>query len=245
MSHFTCLVIGPTNEAELTAALDPFDENNHRLSVEGEDYESNPNAKWDWYSIGGRWMGFFKLKPGVVPRCGEPGVFDSQPKDLQRGDMCRKDEIDIEGMQKEKGDAAAECWDRVHNECDMLSPHETWESLCARLEIEAAREFYLAQPRVKSFIQLQKTEWGRKHLGFSSSVEDYFVPREEFIQSARDSAIRTFAVLYNGQWYEKGQMGWWACVSNEKDEATWNQEFTKLFDSLPDDAMLTLVDCHI
>jgi len=26
-------------------------------------YYENPNAKWDWYQIGGRWSGFFKVKP--------------------------------------------------------------------------------------------------------------------------------------------------------------------------------------
>src|SRR5206468_2164876 len=25
-------------------------------------YTSNPNAKWDWYSLGGRWQGLFSLK---------------------------------------------------------------------------------------------------------------------------------------------------------------------------------------
>ena len=27
-------------------------------------YWQNPNAKWDWYLIGGRWSAFFKLKEG-------------------------------------------------------------------------------------------------------------------------------------------------------------------------------------
>jgi len=26
-------------------------------------YWENPNAKWDWYQLGGRWNGFFKMKP--------------------------------------------------------------------------------------------------------------------------------------------------------------------------------------
>jgi len=29
-------------------------------------YWENPNAKWDWYQIGGRWSGLLKLKPGVT-----------------------------------------------------------------------------------------------------------------------------------------------------------------------------------
>jgi hypothetical protein len=48
-----------------------------------------------------------------------------------------------------------------------------------------------------------------------------------------------------GKWYEKGSMGWFGCVIGEKDQAEWNAEFNRMFDSLPDDALLTAVDCHI
>ena len=36
-----------------------FDEEGNRLST------YNPQSKWDWYSLGGRWNGSFKLKEGV------------------------------------------------------------------------------------------------------------------------------------------------------------------------------------
>ena len=37
---------------------DRFDENGNELST------YNPNSKWDWYTIGGRWDGYFNLKDG-------------------------------------------------------------------------------------------------------------------------------------------------------------------------------------
>jgi hypothetical protein len=40
-------------------------------------------------------------------------------------------------------------------------------------------------------------------------------------------------------------MGWFACVSDEKDEAVWHREFSDLFDGLPDNTLITIVDCHI
>lgn len=58
-------------------------------------------------------------------------------------------------------------------------------------------------------------------------------------------AFRTFAVVKDGQWYEKGSMGWWGCVSNEKDTDEWSRQFAELVDGLPGDTMLTIVDCHI
>lgn len=32
---------------------------------------TNPNCKWDWYVIGGRWQGFLKLKEGRTGEVGE------------------------------------------------------------------------------------------------------------------------------------------------------------------------------
>jgi hypothetical protein len=52
-------------------------------------------------------------------------------------------------------------------------------------------------------------------------------------------------VVKDGQWYEKGKMGWFACVADEKDEDVWDREFAALLDGLPDDTLLTVVDCHI
>lgn len=66
-------------------------------------YWENPNRKWDWYSLGGRWTGFFKLKAGAIASIGEPGLLTPDPEDGY-GDQCLKSEIDFEGMRS----AAAE-----------------------------------------------------------------------------------------------------------------------------------------
>lgn len=40
-------------------------------------YWYNPHAKWDWYSIGGRWAGLLKLKSGKTGKKGQYGVLGS------------------------------------------------------------------------------------------------------------------------------------------------------------------------
>lgn len=55
----------------------------------------------------------------------------------------------------------------------------------------------------------------------------------------------TFAVVKNGEWYEKGDMGWWGIVKDEKEQGDWNKEFEKLLEDVSDDTELTIVDCHI
>ena len=53
---------------------DPF-----QIGKDGEVYsEYNPNSKWDYYSLGGRWSGLIKLKEGRLGVSGEPGAFDNK-----------------------------------------------------------------------------------------------------------------------------------------------------------------------
>ena len=54
-----------------------------------------------------------------------------------------------------------------------------------------------------------------------------------------------FCVVIDGVWYERGQMGWWACVSNEKDKDVWNEEVAKMLAEIPGDSEVYNVDFHI
>lgn len=54
-----------------------------------------------------------------------------------------------------------------------------------------------------------------------------------------------FAVVKDGEWYERGEMGWWAIVSNEKEKDLWETEVETLLKDLPGDTLLTIMDCHI
>ena len=54
-----------------------------------------------------------------------------------------------------------------------------------------------------------------------------------------------FAIVKDGEWYERGEMGWWAIVSNEKEKDDWETEVKALLKDIPGDTLLTVVDCHI
>ena len=57
--------------------------------------------------------------------------------------------------------------------------------------------------------------------------------------------LSCFAVVKNYEWFERGQMGWWACVSNDKEEQEWRDEIKKLLADVPDDELISFYDCHI
>ena len=119
-------------------SLEEIDENENLLST------YNPDSKWDWYSIGGRWNGFLHCKNA------DPGF------------------------------------------------EETNEAYIHELDMD-----YLLE-----------------HIPFCFVTED-------------------------GQWMEKGEIGWWCSVSNEKSEETWKQQFVDYVKSLDANCLVTVVDFHI
>lgn len=172
-------------------------------------YYCNPNAKWDWYQIGGRWTGYFRVKEGEIGALGESSWCNKNIKlEASQVDMARIGDIDFEAMY-----------------CAMrIKAENNWE-------------------------EGQKEE-NKRAVGTNKSVIKYFMygiekgeTKEEYID--KECSCATFAVIKDGQWYEKGEMGWWNLVSNEKEEDDWNKEFNKLIKSLSEDTMLTIVDCHI
>ncbi len=198
---------------------------------------TNPNAKWDWWQIGGRWSGLLKPKDPAIGEKGSTGLMGSE-YDSAGVDQCIKSNVDFDGRMKEAAEDAARDYDAKH-EIIAGRTWKTWIQCREEAEtIDAARDMYHDQ---QALIDLKATTDGNPFL----QLDKYLVNREAFIQTAANSAISTFAVVMDGKWYERGDMGWFGCVAGEKDQETWNGEFKALLDTIPDDKCLTIVDCHI
>jgi hypothetical protein len=150
-------------------------------------------------------------------------------------------------MRNESEGNAAKVYDGVCNAIQGTPEPELWQTFLEKhpTDIEAARKEYHDQPRVKAFSKFGASEEGREMIGFFSNVEDFNMPREQYLQNARNHAAVPFAVLRHGKWYEQGKMGWWGMVADEKDPETWNSMVAKLMDDLPDTTLLAVIDCHI
>jgi hypothetical protein len=179
-------------------------------------YYENPNKKWDWWEVGGRWTGKFKLKPGTNGETGKPGLM-TQPAGNGHADIVIKHDIDVEYMRNEVEQSYLKRWDIVHAGVTDFT-FTTWDELLkqrddGKITIDEARKLYKEQVPVKEFNQLIK-----KHddiFGWSASLGDYLVTREEYARQGRDSALTTHAILNDGKWYERGEMGWWACCDTD------------------------------
>lgn len=226
----------------------------HEYAVEYEEYKvhegrygwwNNPNAKWDWYVLGGRWSGFFKIveNPSTTPILGEPGVFQNVPES-GTSDVCAIRDIDFIGMRENARKRANEEYDLYEKATAGLPPAFTWSEVKAQFEdinkqIDEARKKYRDQPVV------QAIEKDMGNFFFDDPVLTFRCTREQYVRRAENGVAVPFALLMDGKWYEKGDMGWWGMVSDEKDDDTWNEEYRRLIESLPVDTILSAYDCHI
>jgi len=181
---------------------------------ERQGYDYNPQAKWDWHQLGGRWGGFFTLKPGSKGTLGKVSwTREEDPPKPGTADQTYKGDIDFDKMREDNFEEASKTYDEY-------------------------------EEKYKSG-EMNRGE-GYFHYGIENTGDrDNYIPetREQYLK--RQVAVSTFAVLKDGKWYEKGEMGWWGIVSDEKDPDEWHDQFNKLIEELPDDTLLSLYDCHI
>ena len=217
---------------------------------------TNPNRKWDWYVVGGRWAGKLPIKPefqreyvGNTPNFSW-GWNDSDKVDViqeLRQDSALKGHIDFNLIRDKARKQAQETYDYVYN--TVLSKSErgrTWEDIREDTSIESydeKRKLYNEQPIVVLFNEAAKNSklidnWG-------DNVEDFYISREEYIQNEINSSFSTYVIVKDGQWYEKGKMGWFGMSDDKMTQQEWHKYFTEVLDSLTDDTLLTIVDCHI
>lgn len=230
-------------------------------------YFRNPNAKWDWYQIGGRWAGFFRIKESARSKYegSEPNFsygWDAEAKEevlngnVLRVDQARVGDIDFEAPRNEAEERARKTYSIFEPIVKDFPLVETWESFRQKVEdkeiasYDVARNLYHDQPRIKAVDEFRQTYRNDdtllgKSIFWFDDVEGLNLSIDEYVKQAREKAVSTFAVLKDGKWFERGNMGWWACVSNEKDQETWNSIFTNVISGLSEDTVLTLIDCHI
>jgi hypothetical protein len=223
-------------------------------------YWENPNAKWDWYQLGGRWTGFFKLKADANKEFAIQGSAGLMTKPAGKGyaDTALKRDIDIAGMRAEEEKEAKERYERIESIFPNGIPkiEIAWSKIIDSdgpykdMSRDDRREFYHNQEGVKAWkeathLKADEVSDDLRSFYIWADQEDFQCSKEEYIKKAGDGVLLTFAVLKDGKWYERGEMGWWACVSNEKSEGEWEREFSQLIDELPEDTLLSVYDCHI
>jgi hypothetical protein len=207
---------------------------------------TNPNAKWDWYSIGGRWNGLlvlregFKVGDGIAGK-GRAGVMGTLDPDMSHADYAEKRAIDFDAMRKRQADGYIETHDKLIAVLDTLGyTSVNWNDGWYTDDRDKNREKY-QEVRVKWQDMYGEDDWAPIMWKFKAHT------RELAYQMALSEPLTYAMVDLEGNWHAKGEMGWWG-IDSETDDLnrdSFGEAFWKEIDEAPDDTLFYVVDCHI
>lgn len=208
---------------------------------------TNPNAKWDWWSIGGRYSGRLQVLNGAESRTGKRS-WTNKNETITGVDQAQQKNLNIAAMladrQKERREWAEDCCTKAERTMDEL------DIACRLGPVSHAEWMKLEEPRPRGG---EHNDWVKAHGGeweilatFSRACFELpDVPEgmtvTEWIEAA--PTVSAWAVVHDGQWIESASMGWWGMSSDDKPD--WDQIFNKIWDSIGPDQWISFVDCHI
>ena len=219
------------------------------IDDEGRAYsmsERNPDAKWDWWAVGGRWNGYFSYRAEFARDVihGEPGLGSGKSAPLHC-DGGPKRALDLAALRDEKAAEARKTYAEFHALIAGTPKAKSWASFRAdldakRLTIEEARILYREQPAIQA---LDGTDF-RWH---NDPLDEFSLPESLYVERQKARAVPGFATLtMDGRWMAPGRMGWFAMSTDTEDSRIGYWAAANAYiDSLPDDAYLVAVDCHI
>ena len=194
---------------------------------------TNPDAKWDWWVVGGRWSGYLQGLNG---------------EDL---DVGRKSEIDMMSRLNE----LREEYNKLYDIAEEGKSQNLWKPYKELARIytddrdgrEQAHEMYLKQTALQEFKEHMIKTSGLDEVGLMfTDFDDFLLDREEYVEKQAVGRITPFAFLdKEAGWNEKGRMGWFGAVADAKDASQWEKSFLTWWEQLPEDAFIWTVDCHI
>jgi hypothetical protein len=207
----------------------------------------NPESKWDYWSIGGRWGGYFRYQDGrrgavLLPQHGYDSPEDVHPRSCDGG---RKRDLDLDSVRAEAAGKARERYRKYLGVVAGTPEALPWSSFTDNISegngytIERAREEYGSQPRVQALRNDEEFRW--------MDAEDFAMPEERYVETERARAVPGYAIVTaDGRWMAPGKMGWFGMSSDgEGDRIGYWEAANAYIEGLDDDVYLIALDCHI
>ena len=223
MSHFTVAVATKKNSIdEVEKLLAPYDENievEPYLDEDGDETTYNPNSKWDWYQIGGRWNNSL-----VVDRNNDD-VYD------EREFLVPDNGDEVKGhpeLKKVNGAKIKDIkFDLINGGCEKAI--REWELFVEEQEPQTPEEEDLVEWNMYT-PQYYINQYGTK---------------EEYVRQS--TMFSTWAFLNEQGWCEQGSMGWWSMNDATKDSRIAYIDKLNEYIKSPEhqEEYLFIVDCHI
>lgn len=193
-----------------------YDENGNELTT------YNPNSRWDWYEIGGRWHNILLTK------------IDNE--DVVNGSPSWQNK---ESNKKKAPEGYKWCDGARIKDLDFEKKNEYQKSY------NKAIRFW------ETYIEGQEpqTEEEKENIKWEMYKKEYYIERYETKENYAKiaSTFSCWALLDEEGWHEKGKMGWFACNDSTKDsELLFIKKFTETLNKPENqNKYLIIVDCHI
>jgi hypothetical protein len=184
---------------------------------------TNPNSKWDWWVIGGRWGSLLPLRDGTT------------------ADYAALGDIDFEGARAEARMKAFQdfsAWETITEELGRPGSLEECQEMMKEEGREAAYTFYASQPAIKKF-------YAENPRNFYCPVREYGFDSDAYVDREVRKVLVPYAIVKDGQWFQRGEMGWFGSSSNEMEFDEWSTFVNSTLFDLPSETMITVVDCHV
>ena len=161
----------------------------------------------------------------------------------------------LESEDKAVSDAMQRVLEKIEAACDRR-----WQKLVAPLD-NARKEVLAGHPlkdkpdptcpeckgtgKYKSTYN-PKSQWDWYQVGgrWDGAIKGNSKPVKALL-AGKDRGFIPFAIVTpDGEWHEKGEMGWWGLVSNEKNSSKWDKEAIAILGKNKT-CVAVGVDCHI
>lgn len=247
MSHFLTLVIGDKPEKQLAK----YDENLElpmhlymtKEQLISEKRKEIEEYKKNYYDV------FLQDKDSYLANCGTVHadyIENEFPKHLNWTDEQMYEEavkyyrMDIDaGSENIEIHEDGSIW-RTYNEDAKWDWYQMGGRYAGRLKLkDISKNAPLFYPKFFEY-------YSRKELNYLKQLKaEGYCDQARVKDVSNLSEIGCFAVVKDGKWYERGKMGWFGVVSDQKDEDAWSEDVKQLLTSLPPDTLLTMYDRHI
>lgn len=213
-------------------------------------------GKWDWYVIGGRWRGSLLSKMDAkIPPDASSDIFASRMDNLtyypNGTDRLYKRDIDIDAMRvidvarenafREKflaavGDNVYVTWSDFVEDYNKHNPPPSGKSIEELDWYGPVRKAYSALPAIVALTKAFPEYW--QHGSLNTDWESR-------LRVASKRGVSTYAhITQEGGWVSNGDMGWFGISDDHVTEEVWVDMQNEYFNSLPDDAIITILDAH-
>lgn len=229
---------------------------------------TNPNKKWDWWSIGGRWTGLLRLKSNrlLVPDSGNgsPGVMTPANVDYKYADYAPADKVDWDGMIADWRGKQRQWW-AGHRVYLNLAREDVFQKPLSDKVQQAkkkAEELFNDDTRrgelarqtfqdIATAIIYEYADYlaGKDNQHWFHGWDDItkiLMSQKQFEQTLDTPHAMTYAFIdLTGQWQQRGEMGWFGMDDKSRGTQNYDLAWWEFVRSIPNSLIVYVIDCHI